>query len=270
MDGEDPQFDRTGVPRAADRPPSEMLREVVAHLTGPEPCQQLDTLERLLGLQETDSSVLCEYYQALADAVVETGGGDGGDLVSSSLAHAALHALLSRSERARSPWPVKGEVLLAALPGTHDFLGLALKGEILRRAGWDVTLSYPQTETELEAALRRSHHDCLVLAGGRFRIGGNEAAMIGDLIARVRQGRAASFRAIVVGGRLAALHPEIATEIGADAACPVLAEIAEVLARSLNPEAEAPPVPGRADPHAAVQRLVQDIAIRPTAQPSGL
>ena len=262
MDGEDPGFERIGVREVPNAPPSEMLAQIVAHLTSPEPCEQLDALERLLGLAEADSSVLCESYQALADAVVETDSGRNSDMIAASLAHAALHLLLSRSKRARAPWPTKGEVLLAALPGTHDFLGLALKGEILLRAGWDVTLSYPETETELEAELRRSHHDCLILAGGRFRTGGTEAALIGDLIARVRQGRAARFRAIIVGGRLAALRPKIAEEIGADATCPILADIAEVLERCLGEEG-----PARAGARAALHRLVADIKVEAVPQP---
>lgn len=129
--------------------------------------------------------------------------------------HRALHELHPVCAPGRMSLPVHPlrVALLGAAPGEQHVFGLAMVGEFLRTAGWEVHDAIGLPQGELAALVR--HHWFAVVALTASRESGLEA-----LAGTIRAVRAASCHAaigVLVGGRIFAEQPSAITRVGADA-----------------------------------------------------
>lgn len=148
--------------------------------------------------------------------------------------HRALHELHPVCAPGRMSLPVHPlrVAVLAAAPGEQHVFGIAMVGEFLRSAGWEVHDAIGLPQGELAALVR--HHWFAVAALSTSRESGLEA-----LAGTVRALRAAScHRAIgvLVGGRIFTEQPGAVTRVGADAtasdARSAIAQAERLLARA--------------------------------------
>jgi MerR family transcriptional regulator, light-induced transcriptional regulator len=106
------------------------------------------------------------------------------------------------------------QVLLIPAPGEEHTLGLAMVMEFFARAGWEVLGGAPATCAEL----------CALAAGGWFDVVGLSVsceARVGDVAKSIHAVRAASRNrrlAVLVGGPLLSVVPDLAAMVGADLA----------------------------------------------------
>jgi len=176
----------------------------------------------LAGLQARGATVEALCLDLLAPAARRLGEmweDDTCDFATLTLAlnrlHRALHGLypLCTPERLNLPVHPLRVALLGAAPGEQHVFGLAMVGEFLRSAGWQVhdAVGLPQGEL---AALAR-HHWFAVAAFSASRASGLEA--LGSTIRAVRAASCHRAIGILVGGRIFAEEPAAVTRVGADA-----------------------------------------------------
>jgi MerR family transcriptional regulator, light-induced transcriptional regulator len=105
------------------------------------------------------------------------------------------------------------KALLLPVPGEQHLFGLQIVGELLVRAGWDVTLD-PSLGTE--GILRTVRNEAFTVVGltasSRSRLEGLAA-----FILRIRRASKNRLVAVMVGGSVFSEHPELAALVGADA-----------------------------------------------------
>ncbi|MGE0311928.1 MAG: B12-binding domain-containing protein [Lautropia sp.] len=105
------------------------------------------------------------------------------------------------------------KVLLLPVPGEQHIFGLQIVGELLVRAGWEVTLEPALSSDEVLRVLRTEHFTVIgMTASSRTRLEGLAA-----LILRMRRVSRNRQVAVMVGGAVFTEHPELAALVGADA-----------------------------------------------------
>jgi methanogenic corrinoid protein MtbC1 len=129
--------------------------------------------------------------------------------------HQVLHRLTADQVTA-APQGAGGRgnrVLLSNLPGEQHNFGLLVVAQFLRRDGWDVAHHYPNEDQELIQSVRKKSFTIIGLSIGRH-------CRIRDLTLLIKALRRASVNprsAVIVGGPLLLLQPQIARQVGADA-----------------------------------------------------
>jgi len=107
----------------------------------------------------------------------------------------------------------RSRVLLVPAPGEQHTLGLVMVAEFFRRAGWSVAGGPCSVGTDPVAMVRHTAFDVIGFSvGSATRI--DAVARHIRVLRRVSRNRAIG---VMVGGPVVADHPEIATQIGADA-----------------------------------------------------
>jgi methanogenic corrinoid protein MtbC1 len=129
--------------------------------------------------------------------------------------HRILHDLHPQGGPMRPPLPgdPRREVLLAVSPGEQHVFGIAMVGEFLRQAGWEVCDGVGATPAELARLVRRRWFTVVALSASR-------ASLLDGLASTIRGIRAASCHrgiGVMVGGRIFATHQAAAAQVGADA-----------------------------------------------------
>ena len=117
-------------------------------------------------------------------------------------------------------------VLLVRAPGEQHSFGLSMVAEFFRRAGWEVVSAGEGEGTDPVTAVRREWFDVVGFSAG------SEARLdwLPACIAAVRRSSCHREIAVLVGGPLFTLRPQLARQVGADAtasdgsAAPGLAE----------------------------------------------
>ena len=110
--------------------------------------------------------------------------------------------------------PAGNTVLLACLPGEQHTFGSLMVSQFLRRDGWDVRNEYPADEFELIETVKRHPFTIIGLSIGReSRL--DEAAALIKALRRASKNRGV---AMMVGGPVIALRPQLVRELGADVA----------------------------------------------------
>lgn len=104
-------------------------------------------------------------------------------------------------------------VLLVPTPGEQHMFGVLMVAEFFRRGGWQVCSEFPRSHAELIALLGRLDPvDSVGLSVAREEL-------VPALPAQIREVRAACRNkavSVLVGGRIFADRPALATEVGAD------------------------------------------------------
>jgi methanogenic corrinoid protein MtbC1 len=143
---------------------------------------------------------------------------DDCDFASVTLALHQLHGLLHVWRGAFSEDPRRQDeartALLTPLPGEQHVFGLAIVGEFLRHAGWEVTDAAVGSRRELADLVRARSYAIIGLTISR-------EALLESLTGSIRAIRRASMNrtiGILVGGRIFAERPELVALVGADAA----------------------------------------------------
>jgi methanogenic corrinoid protein MtbC1 len=124
-----------------------------------------------------------------------------------------------------------GHILIVGQPGEASGLGVALVGDVFRRAGWRVACEFPKTAEALAACVGSVRFDALSLCVNDVF---DHLEQIQPLADAIRAARAASANAdliILAGGRLFQSHPDLAAFIGADG---VYGGAAEALAKAAS------------------------------------
>lgn len=105
------------------------------------------------------------------------------------------------------------KALLLPVPGEQHLFGLQIVGELLMRAGWDVTLD---PSLGADGILRTVRNEAFTVVGltasSRSRLEGLAA-----FILRIRRASKNRLVAVMVGGSVFSEHPELAALVGADA-----------------------------------------------------
>jgi methanogenic corrinoid protein MtbC1 len=109
-----------------------------------------------------------------------------------------------------------GSVFLSGIPGAQHTLGLTMIGDHFLRAGWMVSLGAPLEPAVGVDAVRRHSFDLVGLSLSRDDALGEAR----DYIAELRGASLNPSVCVVVGGRVFADRPELASAVGADAAAP--------------------------------------------------
>lgn len=140
------------------------------------------------------------------------------DFATVTLALHHLHGLLHncRVGFAEEPRRIDPErvALLCPVPGEQHVFGIAIVGEFLRHAGWDVTEALPSSRHELA---RLAEAQAFTLIGLTISREGLLESLTGSIraIRRASNNRAVG---ILVGGRIFTERPELVALVGADAA----------------------------------------------------
>jgi MerR family transcriptional regulator, light-induced transcriptional regulator len=104
-------------------------------------------------------------------------------------------------------------VLLSCLPGEQHSFGVLMVAQFLRRGGWDVWNDFPADNDELVDIVGKKPFKIIGLSIGRD-------SRLRELTALIKALRRASMNrkvAVLIGGPVVALRPEIGREVGADA-----------------------------------------------------
>jgi methanogenic corrinoid protein MtbC1 len=103
--------------------------------------------------------------------------------------------------------------LLVRAPGEQHSFGVSMVAEFFRRAGWEVVAGGAGADTDPITAVRREWFDVV-----GFSVG-SEARLdwLPGCIAAVRQSSCHRGVAVIVGGPVFALRPQLARQVGADA-----------------------------------------------------
>jgi methanogenic corrinoid protein MtbC1 len=103
--------------------------------------------------------------------------------------------------------------MLVPAPGSQHTLGLFMVAEFFRRAGWDVWGEPSAGVPELLEAVRTERFDVIgISVGAEFQIEGLSSVILG----LKRASRNPGVR-VMLGGPVAAQHPDLHTRLGADA-----------------------------------------------------
>lgn len=117
-------------------------------------------------------------------------------------------------------------VLLAPAPGEQHTFGLSMVAEFFARAGWEVVGVMDPMSARLEDRVKNEWFDLVGFSAGST----TRLEPLAACIAAVRQRSHNRAVAVLVGGPLLVVHPELVEQIGADGAttdgreAPVLAE----------------------------------------------
>lgn len=115
-----------------------------------------------------------------------------------------------------SPRMKSRRALLAPVPGSQHTFGLFMVAEFFRRAGWQVMGKPDVQEPDLLAAASNEWFDVIGLsAGTEVHIEG-----LTSVILALRQCSVNPQIAVMVGGPIFTLQPELCTQVGADATAP--------------------------------------------------
>jgi methanogenic corrinoid protein MtbC1 len=104
-------------------------------------------------------------------------------------------------------------VLLSCMSGEQHTFGMLMVAQFMRRAGWDVANDFPADNEELLETARKIPFKIIGLSIGR-------ESRVRDLTLLIKALRRASLNrsvAVMVGGPVLVLRPEIGLRIGADA-----------------------------------------------------
>jgi methanogenic corrinoid protein MtbC1 len=110
------------------------------------------------------------------------------------------------------PSLARGSLLLATVPGADHTLGPLIVAEVFRSEGWDVRFDPHADESELRRAVRAERFDLIGISLAHDR---HVPAAIG-LIGQLRAASSAPPVAVMAGGPLLLLRPELVTALGAD------------------------------------------------------
>lgn len=104
-------------------------------------------------------------------------------------------------------------VLLVRAPGEQHSFGLSMVAEFFRRAGWEVAAGGEGADTDPITAVRREWFDAVGFSAG------SEARLdwLPSCIAAVRRASIHPDIAVLVGGPVFTLRPQLARQLGADA-----------------------------------------------------
>lgn len=151
--------------------------------------------------------------------------------------HRALHELSPDHATATLPPDPRRTAVLAVTPGEQHVFGLAMVGEFLRRAGWDVSDAIGASQAELKQVMRRGWFAVAALSASR-------EGSLDPLAATITAIRAASRHrgiAVLVGGNPFTDQPGNAICVGADAtasdARTAVTQAERLLARAEPPRA---------------------------------
>jgi methanogenic corrinoid protein MtbC1 len=104
-------------------------------------------------------------------------------------------------------------ILLVPVPGEQHTFGLAMVAEFFRRAGWDV---WTDPATTAERIIDMMHKEAFKILG--LSVSGEiHLDQLTDLITAIRKHPDSNSVGILVGGQVFIEHPEMVTQIGADA-----------------------------------------------------
>jgi methanogenic corrinoid protein MtbC1 len=129
--------------------------------------------------------------------------------------HQVLH-VLTTTDLSPSLEALAGKsntTLLSCLPGEQHTFGVLVVALFLRRAGWDVWSEFPADSEELLLTVARKPFKIIGISIGR-------ESRLQELTLLIKALRRASMNrsvAVMVGGPVVALRPEIGRQIGADA-----------------------------------------------------
>ena len=165
----------------------------------------------------TLSAVFLELLAPAARALGEMWEDDRVGFADVTVALCRLHAVMRNLSAGQTPAtdaPPQGRrALLVPIPGEQHTFGLLMVADFFRRAGWDVRSDVVASSSELVSLVRQEWFTMIGLSVGC------EAHLEGVASTIHALRRAARNRSIgvMVGGSLIAKHPELATQVGADA-----------------------------------------------------
>ena len=128
--------------------------------------------------------------------------------------HLVLHAFRGGFGPERPRRDPRRKALLAAAPGEQHTFGLAMVGEFLRRAGWEVQDACGCSRPELAALVRGDWFAIAALtASEALRLPG-----LGETVHALRRASRNRGLGVLVGGRVFEARPDRVALVGADAA----------------------------------------------------
>lgn len=124
-----------------------------------------------------------------------------------------LYEQSSRLVTHLSPGMEGQRALLAAVPGAQHTFGVTMVAELFSRAGWDVRCENRCDWPDLEQALGREWFDMFGLSVATT----DSIPQVASAILKLRQLSVNPNVLVMVGGPMAAIHPDLASLCGADA-----------------------------------------------------
>lgn len=124
-------------------------------------------------------------------------------------------------------------VLLAPQPGESHLLCAALNAELLRQAGWNTHCEFPETDLALKNLVANAWYDAIDLSLSPALRREHWLPRVTETLRLVRRASRNPAISIVVSGRVFAERPELAEQVGADAACESATQIETLFQRLL-------------------------------------
>jgi MerR family transcriptional regulator, light-induced transcriptional regulator len=202
--------------RPTERSDSPMVEQLCAALVGDAPGQALAHLERLLdcgvGIDAIYETFIPRAAMRLGELWVE-------DVLSFTAVTLGM-ARLTEAFRSLSPVfmktrrPVRRErrVLFALMPGEDHSLGVVLAADHFQRAGWSVQVELQAAAEAIVDLAAAQHYQLVGLSAGSRRM----LPALDRLVARLREVTGPE-TALMVGGALTALEPDLGRRLGVEA-----------------------------------------------------
>lgn len=177
----------------------------------------LNFVQRLLDSGLTFEAVLVHLLAPATRRVGEAWVDDRVGFLEASIAYGRVQQLLRRL--AQEAGPASGEairvgrVLLSVPEGEQHTLGLFTVAEVLLRDGWEVVVGRPVLEAPPATLVHGEWFDAVLFSAAHERHAGG----LKREIAQVRRRSRNPELVVVIGGHLAASHPDAWRDVGADA-----------------------------------------------------
>lgn len=136
----------------------------------------------------------------------------------------SLHAPFLAEAAPRIP-KAAGPVLLGCLPGEQHTLGIVMAAQFLVRDGWSVEFALGNDAVDIPELLARTHFTVLGLTLSST----DRIDALRELVRRAREGSRNPELRVFIGGPLVTERPQLALEVGADAAGVTAWELPDLL-----------------------------------------
>jgi len=220
--------------------PGQLLARLAAGMRAVPDAARLDAL---IGGAAAGAHAAAARIEAAAGALGRMWRDDrcsGADLAAGlAILQGALRRLnLGRAAAPARPGAEAGHVSVALTPGEPHLIGALLKADLLRAAGWHVTLHLPATPRALAETVARLRPDGLIVASSRALPRAEALPRMADAIGAARRAAGRS-RFFVAAGGLDFAQGVPAAAVGADIVLRAASDVAGLLAGFARPGAAA-------------------------------
>lgn len=228
-----PSSPRDDMPRETDARAIELARLLI----GPDPDGAHALIQQRLGREKSPSALFTGLFEPAARSLGDLWSDDLCSEFDVTIGLCQLQSEMRRISFDRMAPPVTSAaqraVLVAPQPGEPHLFGAALNAELLRQAGWSIHCEFPASDEALKELVGNGWYDAIDLSLSTALRREHWLPRMTETLRQVRRASRNPAIAVVVDGRVFTERPELAEQVGADAACESALQIEALVQRVL-------------------------------------